>query len=236
MEPQRAILFIEDDRARAEYLGGFVSAPYTAVYAASGEEAKAQCKKMQPALIFLSDGIRCDDPYDILEELQDDADLSAIPIVMVSDHRPDRIEEMQIFGAGAADVLAAPFSQKTYEALLKKFAHPTQDNLIDEDAAIAYCGAREIFLEVARTFVTIWPEDREKIARAAREPDLKDYTVRVHALKNAAKVVGALRLSDDAARLEKSGKAGDRDAVASLTPTLLALYDRCAEELKGIIV
>ena len=109
------------------------------------------------------------------------------------------------------------------------------DALVDEDAAIAYCGSREVFLEVARTFVTIEPEDRDKIAFAASQPDLGGYTVRVHALKNAAKVVGAITLSDHAARLEKSGKAGDCDAVTALTPTLLALYDRCAEELKGII-
>ncbi|MCR4704492.1 MAG: hypothetical protein K5641_00355 [Lachnospiraceae bacterium] len=234
MEDHSVILIMDNESAKAEYACA-QSDLHECILAGSLKEAKNLCKKTCPILIFLFDTLNSDDPLDVLSELQDDSDLSDIPIVMIMDHKPERSEEMQIYGAGASKILVRPFTKETFSNLVSELTRKKTGCYIDEDAAIAYCGAYDVFKEVATTFITIWPSDRAKIAAACEREDLKDYTIRVHALKNAAKVVGALRLSEEAARMEQSGKAGAFGKIEAYTPALLALFDKSAEELKGIV-
>ncbi len=235
MEIRRPIWIMDDDAAGAEHLRALLAPFFDASIMGSLEEVLSSFEKSVPALILLSYAMESEDPLDVLEEIKDHPAGGDIPILMVTGAGVSKADEAQILGGGAADFIRDDAPNDAFLSKARKLTCVSDEYLIDEKAAIAYCGSREVFLEVALTFVTIAPEDAEKIALAAKEPDLKDYTVRVHGLKNAAKVVGALRLSEDAARLEQRGKAEDRDAVTALTAALLALYDRCAEELKGII-
>lgn len=235
MEIRQPIWIIDDDAMRAEQICGLLTPLFEASRKDSLQDVLSSFEKSVPALILLSYSMESDDPLDILEGIKDHPLGAAVPVLMLTDDTVTQADEAQILGGGAAGHVRNDIPADILLSKIGKLTGMPFDALVDEDAAIAYCGSREVFLEVARTFVTIEPEDRDKIAFAASQPDLGGYTVRVHALKNAAKVVGAITLSDHAARLEKSGKAGDRDAVTALTPTLLALYDRCAEELKGII-
>ena len=61
-------------------------------------------------------------------------------------------------------------------------------------------------------------------AEEGEKKDIKNYTVKVHALKSAARLVGALDLSADAKHLEESGDNNDVHEIEQKTPKLLAKY------------
>ncbi|MBR5422119.1 MAG: response regulator [Lachnospiraceae bacterium] len=93
---------------------------------------------------------------------------------------------------------------------------------IDYNAAIARCMKDDILIETLRDFrisAAIAPGEIEK---CLSEGNIKDYTIRVHALKSSAAAVGAVELSALAAELEKCGDDGDLDTIKEKTPRLLS--------------
>ncbi len=60
------------------------------------------------------------------------------------------------------------------------------------------------------------------IEKFEREKDIKNYTILVHALKSAARLVGALQLSADAKYLEDCGNAQNVEEIEAKTPKLLS--------------
>ena len=62
----------------------------------------------------------------------------------------------------------------------------------------------------------------------------KDYTIKVHALKSSARIVGLPELSQMAAKLEAAGDADDIDAIRKGTQPLLIKLLSYKEILKGL--
>jgi len=61
--------------------------------------------------------------------------------------------------------------------------------------------------------------------------DVKGYTIKVHALKSSARLVGASELSSQAKYLEDCGNNNDLTSIIDLTPTLLMDYKAYLEKL-----
>lgn len=95
---------------------------------------------------------------------------------------------------------------------------------IDVDTGIANCGSAGGFMSVLQTFASTVREKADEIQRYYDEEDWKDYTVKVHALKSSARIIGAKQLSEQAAALEAAGDALDTDRIRSDTPGLLELF------------
>ena len=53
---------------------------------------------------------------------------------------------------------------------------------------------------------------------------MEDYTIKVHALKSSARIIGATQLSELAGELESAGKNGDRAFTDENTDRLLEMY------------
>ncbi|MCQ2524093.1 MAG: Hpt domain-containing protein [Lachnospiraceae bacterium] len=82
----------------------------------------------------------------------------------------------------------------------------------------------EIYKEVLEAFLE---EGREKIPlfnELIANNDTDRYIIEVHGLKNAAKQVGATKLSDEAKDSELSGKEGKLDYIKEKNPMLVNLY------------
>ncbi len=95
---------------------------------------------------------------------------------------------------------------------------------IDYDAAIMNCGAEETFVQALEIFYTTLDKKANEIERFEKEKDIKNYTVLVHALKSAARLVGALDLSANAKYLEECGDKNDVHEIEMKTPALLSQY------------
>ncbi len=64
--------------------------------------------------------------------------------------------------------------------------------------------------------------------------DIKNTTIKIHALKSTSRVIGALELGEFAAKLEKAGDLGDTDMIDRELPALITQYRQLAEELKPL--
>jgi len=64
----------------------------------------------------------------------------------------------------------------------------------------------------------------DTIEKALNDNDIRLYTVKVHALKSSARIVGAMELSALAEQLEEAGKKEDLTFINSNTPKLLSDY------------
>ncbi len=77
-------------------------------------------------------------------------------------------------------------------------------------------------------------ERASEIERYYQEGDLENYTIKVHALKSSARIIGAISLSKKAELLEAAGEAMDKEVIGRDTPPLLELYRSYKEELAPI--
>ena len=75
------------------------------------------------------------------------------------------------------------------------------------DVGMKYCGdSEEVYREVLQEFCDSIEEERRSIEKVFQTEDWKEYTIRVHGLKSSAMSVGARKLSEEAASLERAGK------------------------------
>lgn len=105
---------------------------------------------------------------------------------------------------------------------------------IDYEAAVTNCGAEETFVAALQIFYDTLDQKASDIEKFEKEKDFKNYTILVHALKSASRLVGALKLSADAKYLEDCGNAGNAAEIEAKTPDLLSLYRSYKEALAPI--
>ena len=79
-------------------------------------------------------------------------------------------------------------------------------------------------MQALQIFYDTLDQKANDIERFEREKDIKNYTVLVHALKSSARLVGALKLSEDAKYLEACGDKNDIAEIEAKTPALLSQY------------
>ena len=102
---------------------------------------------------------------------------------------------------------------------------------IDRTAAITNCGSEKTFEKALKVFYDTLDERADEIERYEAGGDIKNYTIAVHALKSASRLVGALQLSADALHLEECGNRGDVDEIRDKTPALLRDFRAYKEHL-----
>ena len=89
---------------------------------------------------------------------------------------------------------------------------------------VRYCGSKDGFTEAAKDFYEMIPDRSGEIENLYNEGNIELYTIKVHALKSAARMVGAGELSKLAESLEDAGKAGDTEFLDAHTYELLETY------------
>ncbi len=105
-------------------------------------------------------------------------------------------------------------------------------DLLDSRAGLKNCGSAEVYLNAIETFADSSEENYELISRYFAEKQTEDYTIKVHALKSSARIIGAAELSTLAARLEKAGDERDIETIEAETPKLLKDYKQLSDMLR----
>ena len=95
---------------------------------------------------------------------------------------------------------------------------------LDVAEGIKNSGSRELFLSVLGDYYRMIDEKASKIEKCVAEGMIQDYTIEVHGLKSASRIIGATGLADFFFEMEKCGKAEDIEAIRSRTPKLLSMY------------
>ena len=106
--------------------------------------------------------------------------------------------------------------------------------LIDLSKGINNSGSVEAYLPLLRVFYTSLEDRAEEIERFYSEGDFTDYTIKVHALKSSAKIIGADSLGEAAQRLEDAGKNDDLEFIYANHEAFMASFRSFKEPLSGI--
>ena len=86
---------------------------------------------------------------------------------------------------------------------------------IDGAEALKNSGSEDVLRSVMEVFLRTVEEKASELDGFLEAEDWENYTIKIHALKSSARLIGALTLSDKALKLEMAGKDGDTDYIRS---------------------
>ncbi len=115
--------------------------------------------------------------------------------------------------------------------------------------AVKNSGGIENYLKTAKTFYLSIERNSNMLGDCLIKEDIKNFTIHVHALKSAARIIGALELSKKAENLEDLGKkyqqaveAGDADEmkrtsrdIHERSTSMIALYTSYMKDLRAMV-
>jgi HPt (histidine-containing phosphotransfer) domain-containing protein len=134
--------------------------------------------------------------------------------------------------AGSGDVKeimdaldSAPEEKKWYQKI----------ECIDGDIAIKNSGSEDAFREVLKIFYDSIPAKTEEIEGLYADEDWSNYTIKVHALKSSAKLIGAVDIAERAQNLELAGKANNIDYIRENHEGLMKEYKAIGERLTTVM-
>ncbi|MBR3308055.1 MAG: response regulator [Lachnospiraceae bacterium] len=259
--PDARILVVDDTRTNLTVIKGLLKETEIQVdTAASGREMLDMVVRYYYDAIFLDQRMPLMDGIEALHlmELLSERKNPDVPVVALTANVVSGAREM-FLSEGFSDYLSKPVDPGKLEGMLIKYLPEDKVMLtgivpereeageeaaedpvvarlkdtegIDYEEAIARCMNDEILIDTLRDFRRSAMNSPEEIRQFLKDGNIKDYTIKVHALKSGAALVGAGELSAMAARLEKAGDEGDLAVIERDTPELLALYSSYADRL-----
>ena len=102
---------------------------------------------------------------------------------------------------------------------------------IDYKKGISLCGSEEGYITAVGIFYNSIDVKSEEIENYYNSEDYKNYTIKVHALKSSANIIGALGLWSDAKDLEEAGNNNNIEKIKNDTAKLLSDYRSFKDKL-----
>ena len=117
-------------------------------------------------------------------------------------------------------------NEKEKQERLERLAEEIVIPGLDVKSALELAGSTALFWQILKEYVKMIPKKSTFIQKCLEEKDWKRYTIEVHALKSFSRQVGAVELSELAAKLEQAGNNND-------TPFILSHHDRMMERYRA---
>lgn len=112
---------------------------------------------------------------------------------------------------------------------------------LDIESALKNMGNKELYISVLKEFAESGRQNAEDIEAFKNSKDIENYTIKVHALKSSARIIGAKILSSEAKDLEELGdnaKTGNTESLARIemsTEKMLSDYRSLAESIQDVL-
>ena len=131
-----------------------------------------------------------------------------------------------------SDIPGADKLQK--EEKMSDSAKSINPKLIDRSIGIKYCeGDEDFYAELLSEYMNESVKKSEAITKCYEEKDWDEYGVYVHSLKSTSRMIGAVGLSEIAARMEAAAKEGNTEAIDSEHDQMMKLYDEVVDAISG---
>ncbi len=167
---------------------------------------------------------------------------SATPVICLSANDESDARE-QFIAAGFDDYLTKPVNPDHFAEVLMKYLpkdlidtiHDKLDDsskpsattvqipdeltpllgqkIIDVRYGLQKSGLSDSYLTLLKLFFDSIDSKAEELNRFYNEKDYKNYTIKIHALKSSARLIGAMGIGDEAQLLEDSGKNENPDYI-----------------------
>lgn len=223
--------------------------------AGSGDEAIAMYKNKHYDLIFLDHMMPDKDGIETLTEMRSCSETpnDRTPIICLTANAISGMREMYI-NAGFDDYLTKPIDPDRLEAMLLQYlpkgkvapaSNDDEDDYVlpdflfhldelDVGSGLNHCGNGESYMATLKMYLDTAAKNADDIERFWAAGDIKNTTIKVHALKSTSRVIGALNLGEFAARLEKAGDQGDTEALDKDLSKLISEYRKLAKDLEPL--
>lgn len=120
------------------------------------------------------------------------------------------------------------------DELQKKLAVLEEKNMLSVEEGIHNSGSVNAYMALLKIFYQSIDAKAAEIGDLYAAGDMKGYTIKVHALKSSAKIVGAMNLGEMAQRLENAGKSGDVTFIGEHQETFMEDYYRFQTYLEDV--
>lgn len=110
--------------------------------------------------------------------------------------------------------------QKRLERLAQEIVIPG----LDVKSALKLTGSDTLFWQILKEYAKTIPKKAKLIQQCLDEENWKRYTIEVHALKSLSKQVGALELSELAAKMEQAGNHNDTQFILANHGKMMERY------------
>ena len=227
--------------------------------AESGDEGISLFIKNHYDVIFLDHMMPDKDGIETLKEMKaiTDTQNTLTPVICLTANAISGMREMYT-NAGFDDYLTKPIDAERLETMLMQYLPDDKvtcvsgDDDIDEDedqalpdflydikeidtdSGLNYCGDGESYVDALMMYMGSAEKKAEEIEKYWAAGDIKNVTIKVHALKSASRSIGALKLGEFAERLEKAGDSGDQETLYQELDKLLLRYRQLARDLEPL--
>ena len=258
--PEADILVVDDTATNLEVFKNLLKRTKVQIdTASSGEECLNLSKTKKYDIVFLDHMMPDKDGIQTLHEMRDlpnnpNRDTTAICLTAnaISGAREKYLSE------GFDDYLTKPIDADRLEKMLIRYIPEEKVTLtesdnepceeerplpewllrcegIDTEQGVKNCGGTEEYLSVLEGFYSAISDLAQEIETYYNNSDLGNYTIKVHALKSSARIVGAKDLSEKARLLEEAGNENNTDYIKENTAELLKSYRSYENILSAIL-
>ena len=225
-----------------------------------GDEGLLLAKEKKYDIIFLDHMMPGKDGIETLHELkkQESGPNRNTPVICLTANAISGARE-QYIEAGFNDYLTKPIDTDKLEEMLltylpqEKMQEAGEEVMVQENEeipeslaplqgaewldmriGIKNSGSVEAYLPLLKIFYESIDETEQAIEGFYAERNIKDYTIKVHALKSSARIIGAQEFGEEAQLLENAGKAENREYIRAHHEGFIETYRGFKAQLAAV--
>ena len=264
--PKAEILVVDDNEVNIQVAEGLLKKlGITIDSSLSGFDALEKLKKKKYDIIFMDHQMPVMDGIETMKKIRAGgmSEGKKQVIIVLSANAVNGAREM-FLKEGFDDFIAKPVQGKDFascllkwlpESLIEKTDFKEEEILVPEDFSLNHlveagidvekacknAGDFSSWLKVCKTFAYSITSKADQIESSLIKKDIKNFTIQVHALKSASRIIGAFGLSEKAEYLEALGNKYQEAELPDLleeinkkTSELLVLYRSYGEVLETV--
>ncbi|MCR4909130.1 MAG: response regulator [Lachnospiraceae bacterium] len=248
--PDALVLVIDDTETNLSVFKSLLKRTKVKIETASGgDEGLSLTRDTKYDIIFLDHMMPEKDGIQTFHELRGEAQNPNLftPVICLTANAISGARE-EYLSEGFDDYLTKPIDAERLEEMLKEYlpeekvivsdseeeeaeeeSVPLPEWLmacggIDTQEGVKNSGGTEEYLKILTLFHSAIESKADEIEEYYKAGDIRNYTVKVHALKSSARIVGAAELSEKAALLEDAGNENNTEYIRENTDELLRQY------------
>lgn len=245
--PQAQILIVDDNEMNLKVAKGLLQPLQMNIdTASSGKMAIEMVQEKRYHIVFMDHMMPVMDGVETTQNIRKlpDEYIQNTPIIALTANAVMGAREI-FKEAGMNDFVAKPIELKNIcskirawlpKDLIHKMSEPVavQEQISEQDLpviegldvaeGIKNSGSLQLFTNLLGDFYKLIDLKSTKIEKCLADGMIRDYTIEVHALKNTARMIGALELSELFYKMEQCGNAEDLETITRENPAIMELY------------
>lgn len=245
--PQAQILIVDDNEMNLKVAKGLLQPLQMNIdTASSGKMAIEMVQEKRYHIVFMDHMMPVMDGVETTQNIRKlpDEYIQNMPIIALTANAVMGAREI-FKEAGMNDFVAKPIELKNIcskirawlpKDLIHKMSEPVavQEQISEQDLpviegldvaeGIKNSCSLQLFTNLLGDFYKLIDLKSTKIEKCLADGMIRDYTIEVHALKNTARMIGALELSELFYKMEQCGSAEDLETITRENPAIMELY------------